>query len=55
MKWDGGDTGLHAHSLEDVTPLQWSEWKFSLTHQPTILTTEMAMEPIQVRKHIKFP
>ena len=49
MKWDGGATDLHTQYLSDVSQQKWREWEFSLTSQPSILTTEMSMVPIQVR------
>ena len=47
VNWCGGSRDLHMNDLHTITNREkMSKWKLSLGENPTMLTTEMCLEPI---------
>ena len=46
LEWSGGNSDCQTMSLQGMKPDMWQRWTTSLSLQPAILTTEMALLPI---------
>ena len=52
--WNGGDPALHdCSTIED--PMELKKWKASLVKHPTMLSTEMALQPISTLIELVYP